>query len=77
MFLECKETPNSPPKSVLNETLKTHHNSVRSLQIDLASIFLIFAWLLTIYSFLLHKIGLLTALYTLTGYHCLFENAFQ
>ena len=34
-FHECKEIPNSPPKSVLNETLKTHHNSVRSLQIDL------------------------------------------
>ena len=35
MLHECKEIPNSPPKSVLNETLKTHHISVRSLQIDL------------------------------------------
>ena len=32
---ECKEFPNSPPKNVLNETLKTHRNSVRLLQIDL------------------------------------------
>ena len=29
------ETPNSSPKSVLSETRKTHHNSVRSLQINL------------------------------------------
>ena len=35
VFHECKETPNSPPKSVPNENLKTRHNSARSLQIDL------------------------------------------
>ena len=35
MLHECKEIPISPPKSVFNGTLKTHHNSVRSLQIDL------------------------------------------
>ena len=63
MFDECKEIPNSPSKGVLNEALKTYHISVRSLQIDLAWVFLILAWLLTIYSFLVHKIGFLTALY--------------
>ena len=30
---EYKEIPSSPPKSVHNETLKAHHNSVRLLQI--------------------------------------------
>ena len=35
MFDDCKEIPNSPPKSVLNEALKTHHKSARSLQIYL------------------------------------------
>ena len=35
MFHECKEISNCPPKRVLNETLKAHHNSVRWLQIDL------------------------------------------
>ena len=39
MFHEYKEIPHSPLKSVLNETLKAHHISVRSLQIDLASVF--------------------------------------
>ena len=33
MFDECKEIPKSSPKRVHNETFKTHHNSVRSLQI--------------------------------------------
>ena len=33
IFYECKETSNSPPKRGHNETLKTHQNSVRSLQI--------------------------------------------
>ena len=72
MFHECKQIPNSPHKSVFNETLKTHHISVRSLQMHLGGVFLILAWLLTIYSFLVHKIGFLMALYTLTGYHRLF-----
>ena len=35
VFDECKDISNSPPKRVYNETLKTHQNSVRSLQIDL------------------------------------------
>ena len=35
LFEKCKEISNSPPKRVHNETLKTHRNSVRSLQIDL------------------------------------------
>ena len=35
MFDECKDISNSPPKRVYNETLKTHQNRVRSLQIYL------------------------------------------
>ena len=35
LFEKCKEISNSPPKRVYNETLKTHQNSVRWLQIDL------------------------------------------
>ena len=35
MFYECKKIPNSPLKRFHNETLTTHYNSVRSLQIDL------------------------------------------
>ena len=33
IFYECKEISNSPPKRGHNETLKTHQNSFRSLQI--------------------------------------------
>ena len=39
MFHEYKEIPNSAPKRVQNETLKSHHNSGRSLQIDLRANF--------------------------------------
>ena len=35
LFEKCKEISNSPSKRVHNETLKTHKNSVRSLQIDI------------------------------------------
>ena len=35
MFDESKDISNSPPKGVYNETLTTHQNSVRLLQIDL------------------------------------------
>ena len=35
MFDKCKDISNSPAKRVYNKTLKTHQNSVRSLQTDL------------------------------------------
>ena len=35
MFDKCKKISNSSPKRVHHETLKIHHNSVKSLQKDL------------------------------------------